>query len=153
MVWNVCSTSHGQPVIGVRSAAMISIRREMSREGVIAGPDRAILAPCMPQRRFGSQQKRAAPRTGWPAGAMVLSGRMNDDQNMTALVLFSGGQDSTTCLAWALDRFARVETIGFAYGQRHAIELDCRERLLDGLTRVRPDWAARLGDSHTLDIP
>ena len=50
----------------------------------------------------------------------------------TALVLFSGGQDSTTCLAWALDRFARVEMLGFAYGQRHAIELDCRDRLLDG---------------------
>jgi 7-cyano-7-deazaguanine synthase len=78
---------------------------------------------------------------------------MRNEQDMTALVLFSGGQDSTTCLAWALDRFARVETIGFAYGQRHAIELDCRERLLDGLRRVQPDWANRLGDSHTLDIP
>ena len=51
----------------------------------------------------------------------------------TALVLFSGGQDSTTCLAWALSRFARVETIGFHYGQRHAIELECRQRLLDGI--------------------
>ncbi len=79
---------------------------------------------------------------------------MNEQvQSETALVLFSGGQDSTTCLAWALSRFARVETVGFAYGQRHAIELTCRDRLLDGLTALRPDWAAKLGEAHTLDIP
>lgn len=71
----------------------------------------------------------------------------------TALVLFSGGQDSTTCLAWALSRFARVETLGFDYGQRHAIELACRERLFEGLKGLRADWAARLGESHTLSIP
>lgn len=71
----------------------------------------------------------------------------------TALVLFSGGQDSATCLAWALARFARVETIGFDYGQRHLIELDCRERLLDGVRAIDGDWATRLGDSHTLAIP
>jgi 7-cyano-7-deazaguanine synthase len=71
----------------------------------------------------------------------------------SALVLFSGGQDSATCLAWALDRFAHVETIGFAYGQRHRIELDCRDALLAGLRGLRPDWAARLGEGHTLDIP
>ncbi|SDD96892.1 preQ(0) biosynthesis protein QueC [Bradyrhizobium brasilense] len=77
------------------------------------------------------------------------------DQNTsdTALVLFSGGQDSTTCLAWALSRFARVEMLGFTYGQRHAIELDCRDQLLAGIKRVRPEWSAKLGDSHTLDIP
>src|SRR3981189_3103454 len=74
-------------------------------------------------------------------------------QSETALVLFSGGQDSATCLAWALQRFARVETLGFRYGQRHAIELECRVRLLDGLKSLRADWAARLGESHTLDIP
>jgi 7-cyano-7-deazaguanine synthase len=73
-----------------------------------------------------------------------------DDQ--TALVLFSGGQDSTTCLAWALDRFARVETLGFDYGQRHAIELDCRARLLAGIGALRADWAAKLGDGHTLKV-
>jgi len=71
----------------------------------------------------------------------------------TALVLFSGGQDSTTCLAWALRRFARVEMLGFSYGQRHAIELECRDRLLAGIQSLRPDWAAKLGDSHTLEIP
>jgi 7-cyano-7-deazaguanine synthase len=71
----------------------------------------------------------------------------------TALVLFSGGQDSTTCLAWALERFAHVEMVGFSYGQRHAIELDCRDRLLDGIKSLRGDWAARLGETHTLAIP
>src|ERR1700716_2544235 len=82
---------------------------------------------------------------------------MNDQSQetfeQTALVLFSGGQDSATCLAWALDRFARVEMLGFDYGQRHAIELDCRARLLDGIRSLRPDWAAKLGESHTLAIP
>src|SRR6266436_2599429 len=71
----------------------------------------------------------------------------------TALVLFSGGQDSATCLAWALQRFARVEMLGFNYGQRHAIELECRGRLLDGMKLLRADWAAKLGESHTLEIP
>jgi 7-cyano-7-deazaguanine synthase len=78
----------------------------------------------------------------------------NDDlTDMPALVLFSGGQDSTTCLAWALTRFRHVETVGFAYGQRHVVELSCRAALLDGLAALRPDWGARLGEHHTLDIP
>src|SRR6202158_1879312 len=71
----------------------------------------------------------------------------------TALVLFSGGQDSATCLAWALQRFARVEMLGFDYGQRHAIELECRDSLLDGMKSLRADWAPKLGESHTLEIP
>nr|Q07ML3.1 RecName: Full=7-cyano-7-deazaguanine synthase; AltName: Full=7-cyano-7-carbaguanine synthase; AltName: Full=PreQ(0) synthase; AltName: Full=Queuosine biosynthesis protein QueC [Rhodopseudomonas palustris BisA53] len=70
-----------------------------------------------------------------------------------ALVLFSGGQDSATCLAWALDRFARVETIGFDYGQRHLVELDSRAKLLDGLKTLKPEWVAKLGETHTLAIP
>src|SRR5450759_1882767 len=74
-------------------------------------------------------------------------------KSATALVLFSGGQDSATCLAWALARFARVEMLGFDYGQRHAIELACRDRLLGGMKSLRADWAARLGESHTLQIP
>jgi 7-cyano-7-deazaguanine synthase len=74
-------------------------------------------------------------------------------QKQSALVLFSGGQDSTTCLAWALQRFGSVETIGFDYGQRHAIELECRADLLEGIKRLRPDWAEKLGESHTLAIP
>jgi 7-cyano-7-deazaguanine synthase len=71
----------------------------------------------------------------------------------TALVLFSGGQDSTTCLAWALSRFGHVETLGFDYGQRHAIELDCRAPLLGGIRALRAEWARKLGESHTLKIP
>lgn len=70
-----------------------------------------------------------------------------------ALVLFSGGQDSATCLAWALSNFARVETVGFSYGQRHLIELDCRDALLAGTVALKPEWAEKLGDNHTLDIP
>ena len=70
----------------------------------------------------------------------------------TALVLFSGGQDSTTCLAWALDRFARVETLGFDYGQRHRIELDCRLTVLAEVRRQFPQWTDRLGDDHVLDL-
>jgi 7-cyano-7-deazaguanine synthase len=74
---------------------------------------------------------------------------MADDK---ALVLFSGGQDSTTCLAWALERFAHVETVGFAYGQRHAAELDARPRILDTIRERFPHWAARLGDDHVLAL-
>ncbi|MES2151788.1 MAG: 7-cyano-7-deazaguanine synthase QueC [Pseudomonadota bacterium] len=70
----------------------------------------------------------------------------------TALVLFSGGQDSTTCLAWALQRYARVETIGFDYGQRHAIELTVRPALLAGLRALDPAWAGRLGEDHLVDL-
>ncbi len=70
----------------------------------------------------------------------------------SALVLFSGGQDSTVCLAWALARFARVETVGFDYGQRHASELAARPRVLDGLRTDFPDWAARLGEDHLLPL-
>jgi 7-cyano-7-deazaguanine synthase len=72
------------------------------------------------------------------------------DQN--ALVLFSGGQDSATCLAWALDRFERVETIGFDYGQRHRVELEVRGQFLTELRSAFPHWADRLGDDHLLDL-
>jgi len=73
-------------------------------------------------------------------------------QDEGALVLFSGGQDSTTCLAWALARFAAVETIGFDYGQRHRVELDCRARIADRLKRDFPDWAGKLGEDHLVDL-
>ena len=69
-----------------------------------------------------------------------------------ALVLFSGGQDSTTCLAWALARFARVETIAFDYGQRHRVELGCHERIAARLKSEFPQWAAKLGDDHLIDL-
>lgn len=74
---------------------------------------------------------------------------MRDD---AALVLFSGGQDSATCLAWALDRFAHVETLGFDYGQRHRVELDCRAGFREALPGIEPGWAARLGADHTLRL-
>lgn len=72
--------------------------------------------------------------------------------NAGALVLFSGGQDSATCLAWALDRFQRVETIGFDYGQRHRVELDVRLEFLAGIRKTFPEWAGRLGSDHLLDL-
>ncbi len=69
-----------------------------------------------------------------------------------ALVLFSGGQDSTTCLAWALERFERVETIGFDYGQRHRVELGQRAVLRETLAGLKPEWATKLGPDHFLEL-
>ena len=69
-----------------------------------------------------------------------------------ALVLFSGGQDSATCLAWALEKFSAVETVGFDYGQRHRIELECRSELLARIVEINPTWKERLGADHTLDL-
>jgi 7-cyano-7-deazaguanine synthase len=70
----------------------------------------------------------------------------------TALVLFSGGQDSTVCLAWALERFTRVETVGFDYGQRHRVELEVRPRIRERVAAFRPAWAARLGEDHVVRL-
>jgi len=74
---------------------------------------------------------------------------MSEEQ---ALVLFSGGQDSTTCLAWALERFPVVETVGFDYGQRHRIELDCRTQIRKHMAELNAQWADRLGDDHTIGL-
>ncbi len=71
---------------------------------------------------------------------------------MRAGVLFSGGQDSTTCLAWALDRFDHVETVGFHYGQRHAVEMEVRDAFLAKLRAIRPDWGAKLGEDHVVGL-
>jgi 7-cyano-7-deazaguanine synthase len=73
-------------------------------------------------------------------------------QPESALVLFSGGQDSTTCLAWALARFDAVETIGFDYGQRHRVELECRTRIASRLKGEFPEWGAKLGEDHLVDL-
>lgn len=70
-----------------------------------------------------------------------------------ALVLFSGGQDSTVCLAWALERYTHVETVGFDYGQRHRVELDQRRSILERLPGLAPAWAGRLGPDHVLALP
>lgn len=77
-------------------------------------------------------------------------GGLGDD---AALVLFSGGQDSTVCLAWALERYGRVETIGFDYGQRHRVELDQRSVVRDGLRDIKAAWRERLGEDHVLGLP
>jgi 7-cyano-7-deazaguanine synthase len=73
-------------------------------------------------------------------------------ENRSALVLFSGGQDSTTCLAWALERFEHVETVAFDYRQRHRIELDQRLVVLGEVRRLYPAWAAKLGEDHFIDM-
>ena len=70
----------------------------------------------------------------------------------SALVLFSGGQDSTICLAHALSRYDRVETVGFDYGQRHSVELDCRPRIVSALKTQFPEWAGKIGDDHMCDV-
>jgi 7-cyano-7-deazaguanine synthase len=70
----------------------------------------------------------------------------------SALVLFSGGQDSATCLAWALERYERVETIGFDYGQRHAVEMSARQTVREQMVNVLPQWAGRLGPDHVVDL-
>jgi 7-cyano-7-deazaguanine synthase len=70
----------------------------------------------------------------------------------SALVLFSGGQDSTTCLALALSKYERVETIAFDYRQRHTVELEARLRVLDQIKLQFPQWAHRLGEDHMLDL-
>ena len=72
--------------------------------------------------------------------------------NKRALVLFSGGQDSTTCLAWALHRHDHVETIGFHYGQRHAVEMQCRTPVFEQMRSRFPQWVEKLGADHVLDL-
>lgn len=79
----------------------------------------------------------------------MMSSRVTPD---TALVMFSGGQDSTVCLGWALERFACVETVGFDYGQRHAIELTVRPKIREKIATLKGEWKARLGEDHVIEI-
>lgn len=71
----------------------------------------------------------------------------------SSLVLFSGGQDSTTCLAWALEKYDHVETVAFNYNQRHGVELKCREVVIKNIRAQFPKWADKLGEDHLLNIP
>ncbi|TNE57588.1 MAG: 7-cyano-7-deazaguanine synthase QueC [Alphaproteobacteria bacterium] len=73
-------------------------------------------------------------------------------QHGQAIVLFSGGQDSAVCLAWALSRFPHVETVGFDYGQRHKVELEVRQRFLKSLKGAFPQWSERLKEDHLLNL-
>ncbi|MFZ4763011.1 MAG: 7-cyano-7-deazaguanine synthase QueC [Alphaproteobacteria bacterium] len=77
---------------------------------------------------------------------------MSHLSNQHCLVLFSGGQDSTTCLAWALSRFSTVETIGFHYGQRHHIEMSCRQQILSNIKTTFPEWRHKMGADHVLSL-
>lgn len=84
--------------------------------------------------------------------ASIMTSPDTPKPSSAALVLFSGGQDSSTCLAWALGHYDCVETVGFDYGQRHAVELDARLAVLARLREAFPDWAGRLGADHLLDL-
>src|SRR5262249_54928719 len=97
------------------------------------------------RRTFDRRGQGGARRRRHP-GADAVTGAEG------ALVLFSGGQDSATCFAWALSRFERVETLGFDYGQRHRIELESCGRLREGLLRLEPAWGSRLGEDHTISL-
>lgn len=77
---------------------------------------------------------------------------MMQNLERNALVLFSGGQDSATCLSWALENFNRVETLAFDYGQRHAVELQVRQEFLSKIPEFKPAWGAKLGADHVLDL-
>ncbi len=77
---------------------------------------------------------------------------MSATQQRRALILFSGGQDSTTCLAWALERYEHVETVGFDYGQRHRVEMNVRLETLREMRAMFPQWRPRLGDDHVIDL-
>lgn len=81
-----------------------------------------------------------------------MSDTLSTDPSRAALVLLSGGQDSAACLAWALERYDRVETVGFDYGQRHAVEMQARLKVREGMMRVLPQWADRLMSDHVVDL-
>ena len=99
-------------------------------------------------RDCGASDTEPAPTSLPSDGIAAHMGAMSDG----ALVLFSGGQDSTACLAWALDRYDRVETVGFDYGQRHGVELQARQTVRDRIAAEFPAWRPRLGPDHMLDL-
>ena len=91
-------------------------------------------------------------RAAWLADRRFVMSPSQPLPRSSALVLFSGGQDSATCLAWSLERFARVETVGFDYGQRHAVELKARLQVRAGMVDVLPELSDRLGPDHMIDL-
>jgi len=90
--------------------------------------------------------------TLFPTETVNQEQNIHPDSAAEAMVLFSGGQDSTVCLAWALNTFSRVHTIGFDYGQRHAIELECRQQVLSNIEGIHQHWSGRLGDDQLIDM-
>ena len=83
---------------------------------------------------------------------MNFGGSVLLPMNSSALVLFSGGQDSTTCLAWALSRYDHVETVGFDYGQRHRVELQCRAPVIARIKAEFPQWVDKIGDDQVIHL-
>ena len=81
-----------------------------------------------------------------------MTDTMNNTDQTSVLLLFSGGQDSATLLAWALSGFERVETIGFDYGQRHRIEMEARQSVRQAISNLKPEWADRLGPDQVVDL-
>ena len=145
-----------------KSAAQVSLRY-LVQQGIIAIPRTSKserLKENLAVFDFDAERRRdgrgawagASRRPRRQPGACAGVGLMREASPDGALVLFSGGQDSTVCLAWALERFARVETVGFDYGQRHAIELDARPHVRQALAAMKPEWAARLGDDHLIPL-
>src|SRR5262249_12047921 len=118
----------------------------------IAPRTRRLPSPTVSSTRAGGAARRPTSRSASHLERAGVSMTQADAMTGAALVLFSGGQDSTTCVAWALDRFERVETVGFDYGHRHRIELECRAPLRASLAAIKPEWATRLGDDHTVAL-
>lgn len=99
---------------------------------------------------FPSEKKVIPPHTH--ATDLINSPSIQAKKTDTALVIFSGGQDSATCLAWALDRYKTVHTLGFFYGQRHHVEMDCRLELLQRIPRLHAGWNTAYGHDHIVNI-
>jgi 7-cyano-7-deazaguanine synthase len=102
--------------------------------------------------RIGRRRRIGPASARLDATAFLAHKSAMSPSSSSALVLFSGGQDSTACLAWALERFDRVETVGFDYGQRHRIELDARLTVRAAIAHAFPAWGAKLGEDHVLDM-